>query len=198
VSDDAFTTIKKLLIPYAKHFTVYADTDHSYDLEEDLPTSRTLFGNVYRTRAGTRLAFYPLHVFPELRAGLPQLLASKLKSKYVLPFATVTAGERTALDNLFRIAWDRIVAQRRLNPKRAYCRKPDLDETQAAIERLVGSGVTVERRANHLAITLPASAKVPAVLAAKQGKPGVLKLKTIAPVEYDALAKLVRAATGTR
>jgi hypothetical protein len=197
VSDDAFTTIKKLLVPYAKHFTVFSDTDDTYDLEEELPHSRTMFGYVHRSRGGARLIFYPLNAFPELRAGLPQVLASKLKSKYVLPFSTITAGQRAALAKLFQVAWARIAAQRELNPKRAYYRKLDLDETQAAIEKLVAGGaregVTVERRTNDLAITLPSRLKVPAVLAAKQKKPGTLRLKTITPAEYDALAKLVRA-----
>jgi hypothetical protein len=191
VPDDAFTTIKKLLVPYAKHFTVFDDTADTYDLWEQLPTSRTMFAFARRSRDGARLSFYPLNVFPELRAGLPQVLASKLKSKYTLPFSTVTAGERAAIAKLLQTGWERIAAQRRLNPKRAFYRKLDLDETYAAIEKLVGNGVTVERRAKDIAISLPSQLKVPAVLAAKQTKPGALRLKTITPAEYDALAKLV-------
>ena len=197
VTDDAFITIKKLLVPYAKHFTVSTDSDDTYVLDEDLPHSRTMFGYLHRSRGGARLVFYPLQVFAELRDSLPPVLARKLKSKCILPFPTVTAADRAALTKLFRAGDQRVAAQRKLNPNRGYYRKLDVDDTLAAIMRIAAdpppAGVTITRRKSDIAVTLPPRAKVPAVLAAKQTKPGTLKLKSITPAEHEALAKLLRA-----
>jgi hypothetical protein len=196
VTDDAFTTIKKLLTPYAKHFTVSDDSDQRYVLDEDLPHSRTMFGFLHRSRGGARLVFYPLHVFPELRAALPPVLARILKSKCIFSFKTVSAAERAALARTFAAGYQRVAAQRRLNPNRGYYHKLNVDETLAAITTLVGdqpvNGVTVTRRKQDIAIVLPPRAKLPAALAAKQTKPGTLRLKTLTPAEHDALAKVLR------
>jgi hypothetical protein len=197
VSDDAFTTIKKLLVPYATHFTLSDDTDEAYVLNEELPHSRTMFGYLSRSRGGARLVFYPLQVFPELREALPPVLAPILKSKCILSFKTISAAARAALAKTFAAGFKRVAAQRKLNPTRGYYRKLDVDETRAAIMALVGEparpGVTVTRRKTDIAVTLPPRTKVPALLAAKQARPGTLKLKTITPAEHDALAKLLRA-----
>ena len=193
VSDDAFTTIKKLLAPYAKHFTLAEDTNEQYVLNEELQYSRTMFGCLSRSRGGARLVFYPLQVFPELREALPPVLARILKSKCILSFKTVSAAERAALSKTFAAGFKRVTAQRKLDPNRGYYRKLNVDDTHAVITKLVGTraGVTITRRKSDIAITLPPRAKVPAVLAAKQTKPGTLRLRTITPAEHDALAKLI-------
>ncbi|HTL33628.1 MAG TPA: hypothetical protein VL326_10905 [Kofleriaceae bacterium] len=41
--DALFAEMKALIEPYAKHFTVFADTADAYDLEEELPGYRTQF-----------------------------------------------------------------------------------------------------------------------------------------------------------
>jgi hypothetical protein len=140
--------------------------------------------------------FYPLQVFPELRDALPAVLARILKSKCILSFKSVSGAERAALAKTFAAGFKRVAAQRKLNPTRGYYRKLDVDDTLAAITTLVGdpppAGVTITRRKSDIAITLPPRAKVPAVLAVKQARPGTLKLRTITPAEHDALAKLLR------
>jgi hypothetical protein len=197
VSNEAFRAIRRLLVPYAKHFAVWQDDAGTYDLEEDLPHARTMFGYAHASRDGARLVFYPLNVFEELRAALPPVLASKLRSKYVLSFATVTAADRAALAKLFAAAWALIAAQRELVPGRAYYRKPDVDETMALLAKLASDGVTITRRKHDIAIVLPLRTKVPAVLAARQLRPGTLRLKTVTPAEYHALAKLLGARTSS-
>jgi hypothetical protein len=191
VANEAFTAIKSLLVPYAKHFKVWQDTSDVYDLQEDFTHSRTLFGYVYTSRAGARLGFYPLNVFPELHAGLPASIASKIKSKWVLDFKTVTAAEKKALAKLFAAGWDCIVAKRKLlGPDRGFYRKIRADETFAIVTKLLGDRATIVRNKSDVTIALPVGTKVPALLAAKQLKSGALKLKTITPAEYDALAAL--------
>ena len=192
MTTEAFTAIKALLVPYAKHFKVWQDTSDVYDLQEDFTHSRTLFGYVYITRGGARLGFYPLTVFPELHVGLPASLASKIKSKWVLDFKTVTAAEKKALAKLFATGWDCIVAKRKLlGPDRGFYRKIRVDETFAIVTKLLGDRATIVRNKSDVTITLPVGTKVPALLAGKQMKSGSLKLKTITPDEHDALAALI-------
>ena len=195
MSNPAFTTIKTLLVPYAKHFTVADDTDERYVLNEEYTYSRTMFGYAHVSRGGVRLIFYPLNVFPELHAGLPASLTSKIKSKYVLSFKTVTAADRNALAKLFAAGWAAIQAKRvLLGPDRGFYRKINRDETLAIVQRIFANhpdAATITPSKSHVTVALAGAPKLPAVLAAKQTKPGVLKLKTLTPAEYDALVALI-------
>lgn len=187
MSNDAFAAIKQLLVPYARHFSIHADDQTSYVLNEELPHSRTMFAYLSVSRSGARLAFYPLHVFPELRDGLPKVLASQLKQKCIFRFSTVSAAEIVAVRNMLRVGFDRIEAQRVLNPGRAYYRKPNLDETFEILTKLVGASAI--RRPKDVLVALPSKAKVPALFDKKKKSAGLV-FKTITPAEHAALAKL--------
>lgn len=188
----AFNTIRAQLVGYAKNYNVSANTDDMFSLDEELPHSRTQFAFVHPSRSGARLGFYPLHVFPELAAGLPTSLATKLKSKSVMTFATVNADDQRTLSDMFASGHRRIMAQRALAPDRAYCRKIDLAATTTIITKLPrAAGVVVTARKADVAVTLAPTMKVPPVLAARQKKPGTLTFKTITPAEHEALATLI-------
>jgi hypothetical protein len=187
----AFLTVRKLLAPYAKHFAVHADDADRYDLEEDLPHSRTMFAYASTSRGGgVRLVFFPLQVFPELRDQLPSVLATRLRSKCVLPLPAITSTERAALRTLFRAGYARVAAQRAMNPARGYYRKPGLDETFAILQRSVGKKATLTRRPKGVLLALPAKAKVPVSLAARR-RPAGLVFKTITPAEHVAVRALL-------
>ena len=192
MSDPTFAAIRLLLAPYAKHFTVWEDSDDIYDLEEETPGARTLFGSVYRTRRGVQLLLYPLNVFPELHEKLPRTLASKLTQKYVLRFSTLAAAERAALAKLVTAAWQRVAAQRVLNPGRSYHRRLDLQQTFDAVQRLLAksSRATATLHKHHVTIQLATGVRTPRALVAKQTRPGALRLTTITPAEHDALGRL--------
>lgn len=199
MSDPTFAAIKALLVPYAPRLTVWDETETTYDLQEDLPHARTLFAFLNAARGGVRLYFYPLNVFPELRAELPAVLADRLVAKYQLRFPDgPTPDARDALVALFAAAWERIEVHRRIAPGHAYGRAPDLDTTFAALTALIGApppdGVSVRRRTNDVTVTVPAAHALPEALAAKATKPGVIRLKSVTPAQYMALATIVEAA----
>src|SRR5258705_7615036 len=128
--------------------------------------SRTLFGYVHPSRGHARLGFYPLNVFPELHVGLPASIASKIKSKWVLTFPTVTAADKKALAKLFAAAWQSIVAKRRvIGDDRGFYRKIRADETFAAVIRLLANNselATVTRHKNHVTVAFAPGVKLPA------------------------------------
>jgi hypothetical protein len=117
---DLFETLKRLLVPYAKHFRVmYDDADH-FELVEELPHYRTLFASVNRGRGGIGLCIYALKYFPEL-AFPPSLAAKQLKSyPTVIRLTAITAAQTRSLATVLAKAWKRIAAGRKTDPTKPY------------------------------------------------------------------------------
>jgi hypothetical protein len=186
--DEAFAQLKTLAIPYAKHFDVH-DDEHALVLAE--PGARMSFVSVGKTARDVQFWFYPLAIFAELHPLLPAALAARVRVKNLIKFRTPpSAAERRALTKVMAAAWKRIAAIRALAGAPTHRWRLDLAQTEAAIRRFAKHGV--ERRANHVQVTLRAPRKAPAELAALEVKPGVFRFKTISPEQHAALAKLIR------
>jgi hypothetical protein len=119
-SEAMFLELKKLLVPYAKHFQVTTDAADAYGLDEELPHHRTQFAHVTTTRRGVKLFCYPVLVFKELR--VPPLLVPKqlASARSVFAFEQLTPGQRSAVKALLSNAWTLIEARRAESPDRPY------------------------------------------------------------------------------
>jgi hypothetical protein len=191
-SDPLFADLKKLLAPYAKHFTVEEDTDETYDLEEDLQYYQTMFAVLYKRPREVRFYFYPLDVWPDLRELLPASLQSQIKGKWMIKVAVLGATEKKAIAAMLAESWRRIAAIRALDKTHPFYKKFDLEDTHALITK-IAKHATVELRKKDIQVTLAKPpAAIPAVLGPRVFKPGIFRFKTITPDEHAALAKLVR------
>jgi hypothetical protein len=93
--DSVFASLRKLLVPYAKHMVVKHDGPGIYYLESaPVPKYGTevFFGAAQADKKQVAFHFMPIYVFPELREDLSPALRKRLRGTSKFVFTEVDAA----------------------------------------------------------------------------------------------------------
>lgn len=113
-----FHDLKALLTPYQSRLVLVHDSaDHYYlDTAFLMPNKKPLFFAAAKiSKAYVSFHLMPVYVFPDLLDEMPAALRARMQGKSCFNFTTLTAEQRTALQQLVARSVERYRAQGYLN-----------------------------------------------------------------------------------